>query len=175
MGKQLLQVGDIIKLNGGMRVYAFIPDKFIVSNRKASNNLCKTDLLVGQVFKNSGNLDIFRYELHKEITRIFSEQEYPITDSAISNFLKENVKDMQAEIFSIPEGEYLVIHTSYGGGGHGHGPTDIYPDGHFVKCSRLIDGEYNSEAVQVSFYQTGCFTAMIRDIEPIRQMELTFK
>jgi hypothetical protein len=58
------------------------------------------------------------------------------------------------------KGEYVVVKTKMEGGGTGHGPGDIYPDGHHVFCKRA-DGQ------KVNFYQTGCFTAMIEDIEPI--------
>jgi len=59
-------------------------------------------------------------------------------------------------------GRYVVYKTSYDGGGTGHGPHDIYPDGHHVFCERLDDRK-----VKVDFYQSGCFTAMIKDIGPI--------
>jgi hypothetical protein len=62
-------------------------------------------------------------------------------------------------------GRYLVYRTAMEGGGTGMGPHDVYPDGHHVYCRRLDDG------VEVDFYQTGAFTAMIRDIEPVGKAE----
>lgn len=61
-----------------------------------------------------------------------------------------------------PEGEYVVYKTSFDGGGTGMGPHDIFPDGHHVCCEKLDD-----PSVKVDFYQSGCFTAMIRDIAPV--------
>jgi hypothetical protein len=60
------------------------------------------------------------------------------------------------------KGRYVVLETTFDGGGTGHGPGDIFPDGHHVHCQRLTG--YNTK---VDFYQTGCFTAMITNITPI--------
>ena len=62
--------------------------------------------------------------------------------------------------FAYLEGTYVVIKTAIDGGGTGHGPGDVYPDGHHVFCKKTIDGE------EIDFYQSGCFTAMIEDIQP---------
>jgi hypothetical protein len=59
-------------------------------------------------------------------------------------------------------GRYVVTKTTTNGGGTGHGRYDVYPDGHHVYCERLDDRD-----VKVDFYQSGCFTCMIKDIEPV--------
>lgn len=66
-------------------------------------------------------------------------------------------------------GEYIVIKTTFDGGGTGHGPGDVYPDGHHVFC-RSAEGKK-----EVDFYQTGSFTAIIQDIKPIGRAELTYR
>jgi hypothetical protein len=63
-------------------------------------------------------------------------------------------------------GEYVVYKTCYDGGGTGMGPHDVFPDGHHVFCESLED-----RSVRVDFYQTGCFTAMIEEIEPTGHAE----
>lgn len=63
--------------------------------------------------------------------------------------------------FSYLAGRYIVTEARTQGGGQGHGPHDTYPDGHRVFCVGIGTGQ------KVDFYQTGCFTAMIEDIEPI--------
>lgn len=65
-------------------------------------------------------------------------------------------------------GEYVVYKTATNGGGTGHGPHDIYLDGHHVYCEKVDD-----PAVRVDFYQSGAFTAMIRDIQPIRRAQIS--
>lgn len=69
--------------------------------------------------------------------------------------------------FDYLRGKYIVYKTSEDGGGTGHGRYDVYPDGHHVFCFKEDD-----ETVQVDFYQTGCFTAMIEDIEPIGKAKM---
>lgn len=61
-------------------------------------------------------------------------------------------------------GKWVVYKTSYDGGGTGHGPHDVYPDGHHVFCEKVDDSQQ-----KVDFYQSGCFTAMIlpKDIKPV--------
>lgn len=64
-------------------------------------------------------------------------------------------------------GNYIVEDTKSDGGGYGHGPHDYYPNGHHVFCVS-VDGKR-----RVDFYQTGCFTAMIRDIKPVGKAKKT--
>lgn len=59
-------------------------------------------------------------------------------------------------------GRYVVVDAKSEGGGCAHGPHDVYPDGWHVFCERL-DDSHN----KVDFFQSGCFTAMICDIEPV--------
>jgi hypothetical protein len=69
------------------------------------------------------------------------------------------------ENFDYLRGKYIVTKTVMDGGGTGHGPHDVYPNGHHVFCESL-DGKR-----RVDFYQTGCFTCMLTDIEPIGRAE----
>ncbi|GAB0154560.1 hypothetical protein [Marinobacterium sp. BA1] len=71
--------------------------------------------------------------------------------------------------FDYLQGKYIVTKTEMTGGGTGHGANDAFPDGHKVTCKRE-DGKYT-----VSFYQSGCFTAMIKDITPIAEATLQWK
>ncbi|MCP4101413.1 MAG: hypothetical protein GY750_08315 [Lentisphaerae bacterium] len=73
--------------------------------------------------------------------------------------------------FAYFAGKYVVVKTSLEGGGAGHGPHDIYPDGHRVYCVKA-DLYAHDRTVKVDFYQTGSFTAMIEDIEPIGRARL---
>jgi len=64
------------------------------------------------------------------------------------------------------KGSYVVIKTSSDGGSTG---MDAYPDGHHVFCEKIESDETRHE---VDFYQSGCFTAMIKDIEPVGKAKL---
>ena len=64
-------------------------------------------------------------------------------------------------------GTYLAVKCTKGGGGTGHGSGDVYPDGWHVVAYKM-DGNNPVWSEEVSFYQSGCFTAMItRNIEVI--------
>lgn len=61
-------------------------------------------------------------------------------------------------------GRYIVTKTAMEGGGQGgHGPHDVYPNGHRVYCVSVD----NDPKQEVNFYQSGAFTAMITDIKPV--------
>lgn len=80
------------------------------------------------------------------------------------------------------KGRYVVTSTSFeGGSSPGERfsalPSDEYPDGHHVFCESLpnkLDEFSNDIRFQINFYQSGCFTAMIEDIEPVGQAKATW-
>lgn len=67
-------------------------------------------------------------------------------------------------------GRYVVTKTAFDGGGTViFGPGDVYQDGHHVFCTSL-DGKER----RVDFYQSGAFTAVIKDITPVGKAKLTW-
>ena len=72
-------------------------------------------------------------------------------------------------------GKWIVVKTAMTGGGTGHGPHDVYPSGHEVTCERVVERSYDYK-MRISFYQTGCFTAMIREgeVEVVGTAEATY-
>lgn len=69
-------------------------------------------------------------------------------------------------------GEYVVIKTAMEGGGMNFdGP---YPNGHCVYCQKLKNGKYNPNGNIVKFYQSGCFTCVIKNITPTAKMEKSY-
>ena len=72
--------------------------------------------------------------------------------------------------FDYLTGKYVVYRTVHDGGGAGgygrpnNSADDIYFDGHHVFCEKV-----NDPGVKVDFYQTGSFTALIEEIEPVGQ------
>jgi len=77
--------------------------------------------------------------------------------------------EVSVEKWQYLSGKYVVYKTANEGGGTGHGPGDLYPDGHHVFCESVID-----PSIKVDFYQSGCFTAMIHDIKPCGRAERTW-
>ncbi len=71
------------------------------------------------------------------------------------------------------QGKYVVTKTTFDGGSTGR---DAYPDGHHVFCRKIPEGKSYEHSLKVEheidFYQSGCFTAMIENIEPIGKAKL---
>ncbi len=62
-------------------------------------------------------------------------------------------------------GKYVVTEVRTDGGGPSF--DGGFPDGHHVFCESFDD-----RSREVDFYQTGCFTAMIKEITPIGRATL---
>jgi len=75
-----------------------------------------------------------------------------------------------AEDFAHMAGRYVVFKTASDGGGTGHGPHDVYPNGHHVYCEKL-DGSGH----RLDFYQSGCFSVVHTDVVPVGKAERTWK
>jgi hypothetical protein len=170
----LLRQGDVIKLKKGMDVYALIPEMFVIDNRRFSKELIKHEVKIGKVYKNPTKVKDQINEIIKDVKEAFSYQGYNLQIKDAEKFVTSKVKTPKSETFEIEEGEYLVTKTSNDGGGMGMGPHDTYSNGHHVFCKKLNKGKFDKDAVEVNFYQTGAFTAMIRDIKVIRKMQVSY-
>ncbi len=162
----LLQKGDIIRLEKGMRIYADIPESCYFENMPFSDKICHTDITIGNVYHRQ--TEVSKKEL---VSSVFNKIKYliPVTEEQVSGFVESLNLDFSKKSFdtSVFEGEYEVTRAERNGGGSqlamcGRG-LDTYPDGWHVYCQKVNDPD-----VKVDFYQTGCFTAMIEDITPIR-------
>lgn len=72
------------------------------------------------------------------------------------------------------KGAYVVEHARMEGGGTGHGPGDVYPDGWHVRARKLADdGCYDPLGVMISFFQSGCFSVVNKEIPVVSRMERT--
>lgn len=177
-----LLVGDVIEIKIGMKVYAKIPEKFVYSNAKLSDKLARTNIRIGETRENK--IGVLTYaEISKNIQKVFvHDVGIEIDVSKINDFVIANIGSYKTETFdtSIFVGEYVVVKANLEGGGTGHGQNDVYPDGWNVICKKLTpEGKYDENGLEVSFYQSGCFTVIHKPntIIPIRKMkmETTFK
>lgn len=182
--KELLKEGNVIILGAGMKVYAEIPEMFVYENTKLSSELTHTEVLIGKIYSNeeSQEDDIKKTvnDIVKRIVEAFDRHNLKMVDEMLAfDFVRNQLPPLPENCLKIPEGEYLVIKTDFCGGGTGHGQHDIYPDGHNVTCKKLRDGKYDADGFEVSFYQSGSFTAMIlpEELEVVRDMKMsvTFK
>lgn len=174
MDKKLLKAYDVIKLEAGMKVYTNIPEKFVYSNRRASNKLTSHDVRLGEVYGNTTDLAKVKKKIIEGIQESFSREigiEVPVEKA--EKFVTPILTEYTPEKFDTSTliGEYIVKETSMTGGGYAQA-NDYYPDGHLVRCKKLNDGKFDADGAEVWFYQSGSFTAMITPdkIQAIRQM-----
>lgn len=89
--------------------------------------------------------------------------------------MKTTREAMVGDIILLNDQKYVVEETKMCGGGTGHGPFDIYPDGWHVTARRLNnDGTYDPHGLTKKFYMSGCFTNMITEVEVVGKMKRTF-
>lgn len=73
----------------------------------------------------------------------------------VDEIVGEKVMDVAAR--------FVVEEAKMDGGGTGHGPHDIFPDGWCVIARQLdADGTYNPSNPKISFFMSGCFTGLIK-------------
>ena len=83
--------------------------------------------------------------------------------------------DHGAHDHSRGEALFVVEKAQMQGGGTGHGPHDVFPDGWYVEARRLHDDcSYNSQGEVIRFYQSGCFTCFIPEVEIVGKMRMLF-
>lgn len=73
--------------------------------------------------------------------------------------------------------EYVVIEAKMQGGGTGHGPHDVFPDGWCITAKRLKSGrKWDPNGEEITFYMTGCFINLItsNEILVVGKMKLGF-
>ncbi len=152
----LLQRGDTIRLEKGMKVYANVPERYLWT--PFSKESKRTDVIIGKVYKrNVPTLNEIISKVHSEVKSII-----PITYGDAENFVNGLNLDLADDSFdaSIFEGEYNVYFALSDGGRSTH--DGGYPNGWHVFCQKKDDPQ-----IEVDFYQSGCFTAMIPEIKPI--------
>lgn len=132
-------------------------------------------LKVGDVFELKPGMAIYAYIPEKFVYRNRPGSE----DLVMTNILQVGNKVLDVsnkEIFdtSIFLGNYVVETADLAGGGTGHGPHDVYPDGWYISARKLKNGKYDPKGMVVLFYQSGCFTAMNVDVPVIKTMKMSF-
>lgn len=149
MEKRLLQKGDVIRLDKGMKVYAKVPEKVLNKYRPFSTEKIRTDVLIGEMYCKP---EISKHDILCEMMNAINSI-VEVSDKQVEDIIDFLNLDFSATVFdsSIYEGEFIVDYIDYNGGWH-------------VNCFKKDD-----PSIQVDFYQTGCFTAMIPDIEPINK------
>ena len=133
-------------------------------------------VLVGEVVKSSlfQYGEFFDYRDHVTVGHCYDETKF---DEKTQQEVKtgRKVSSGNSDDASRADAEYVVIRAVMEGGGTGHGPHDVYPDGWHIHARRLdSDGKYNPEGEEIRFYQSGAFTCMVPEVEVVRTMQMTF-
>ena len=173
MSKRLLEEGDIIELVADMKVYADIPAMYIYENRRTSREISHQLVVVGKVYVNDTDISKSVGKVAEGVVERFSWEGFDLSLDVAREFVLSKVESAEKASFGLPGGKYIVYKTTFDGGGPDGGMSynsNAYPDGHHVFC-RKLDG---SGSV-VDFYQTGSFTALIADIEPVGSAELCWQ
>lgn len=159
---QLLQKGDIIRLEKGMEVYAEIPKNVYFCNRPFSTETTEQAIEIGRIYRSD---EVSKDSLISDIMKSINSH-IPVTKEQVTALVDSLNLDFSAKEFdtSIYAGEYVVDWAISNGGGSQACSSGIetYPNGWHVFCTKKED-----TSIHVHFYQTGCFTAMIEDIHPI--------
>lgn len=175
MEDKLLEKGDVITLKKGMKVYTKIPEMFVYSNRLTSEKLTSHIVTIGITYTNKTNISDSLKKVANGIVERFNWEGFDISFEDALCFVgntlgfKKDFKIPESKPFKITEGDFVVIDTSF----ESHGLN--YPGGYRVFCKKLKDGKFDKNGLEVNFYQTGSFTAMITDIKPINKMEISYE
>lgn len=160
--EKLLQRGNIFELKRGMSVYADLPEKFIFANRPFSDEKHNHDIVVGRVYTTSNYYESVA-KIENDVKEAIERPGLKVDKKQIEKFVNGIVPDKQEEQFdtSVFLGKYVVINTESSGSGNGMGQGDHYPDGWKVIAKKLNEDKFDPDGLEISFYQTGAFTAKI--------------
>ena len=152
----LLQENDIFRLEKGMNVYAFVPEKFVFVNTPFSEKLNEHAICIGLPLKKRvPNKDEMIIEIQKLLG---THMHLELSDKQIENFIESLNLNFNAEEFdtSVFLGEYRVYKAEWNGGKHDG------PDGWHVYCHKVDDPN-----IAIHFDQTGYFNAINPNIKPL--------
>jgi hypothetical protein len=89
--------------------------------------------------------------------------------------MNPNPLNQPGDVIAYPKlgrGQWVVVATCMTGGGTGHGPGDVYPDGHQLILRRLKGDVVDWTVPEKRFYQSGSFvdSVMLPYLKPVRRL-----
>ena len=168
----LLKKGDIIEIKKGHTIYGDIEERFLCSND--SYHLIHHDIIVGQRYEQRAPLEEGDEGYDPDfLKREYARQKDPNYKGmrGVVGFPSKEIDFYDSNVFA---GDYIVLYTTEDGGGTQGtlSGTESFPNGHHVFCKKIINEKVSWK--EIDFYQTGCFTAMITDIEPKCKARLNY-
>lgn len=169
MSEFLLQKGDIVRLEKGMSVYTFIPEKFSrCSCSPFSNKRISMPIEIGEILSKHFlfDKDEFREMITEKIQSLIKSD--TVTDEAVANFIESLNLDFSHEEFdtSIFAGEYIVCNVTFGGNGSDKSDFRDFQtySGWKIYCEKIDNPD-----IRVYFFRTGKLsTTTSRNIKVIR-------
>lgn len=152
----LLQENDIFRLEEGMKVYAFVPEKFVFVNAPFSEKLHEHAICIGSpLTKRVPDKDELISGIQKQLG---THMHLHLSSEQIERFIESLNLNFGSEEFdtSVFLGEYRVYTAAWNGGTHDGA------DAWHVYCHKV-----NNPNVVIHFYQTGDSTATNPNIQPI--------
>ncbi|MDR0859823.1 MAG: hypothetical protein LBO09_02320 [Candidatus Peribacteria bacterium] len=156
--KQQLEVGDVIHISEGNRVYLVerLEKTFPISNEAS----------IGEIYKEKEHLEKYMKSAPKKLLDLFDVWGTTLTREDAEGFIREHIKHTKFKEFSIPAGDFVVIKTYRKDGAQ------------CVHLQRLKDdGSYNPTSPEIYFYPNydcGPFTSFKGDTTVIRKMKVGF-
>lgn len=173
---KFLKEGDVIELVPGMKVYANVSEKYIYSNSIRDKKV-HAAVVVGKHYVFTGTaLDIIAKDYASDIVNRGKEVDILIPLKEATALVRKYAPVATIDTFVLEPGEYVVTSTSYDGGSSGGGMSghDSYPNGHHVFCTKVKERD-PLLITNIDFYQSGCFSAMVENITPVRKLKLIWK
>jgi hypothetical protein len=166
MDQQLLQRGDIIRLEKGMKVCTLVPGAFAYLGSPFWPTPKNKQIVIGSTLK-SGELS--KDTIANKVKKGLAELDIIPDNEKVTAFIDALNLDLSIKSFDTSkyEGEYTVIRTALEGGGTGMGPHDVFPNGHHVICTKNDD-----PSIEVDFYQTSGSSDLLTDVPVVRRAAL---
>lgn len=112
---------------------------------------------------------------HPETSHIDEDERVSIAARTGEIPLKTRTVELGAYDPSRAEAKFVIEAAKMQGGGTGHGPGDVFPDGWNVKARRLNnEGKYDPNGEVIEFYMSGSFTNKIdpKDVQVVGKMRM---
>lgn len=118
-------------------------------------------------------------EKHPVTVRCYESEDERVAAAAKSGKIPPKTRTVELGAYdsSRATAKFVVEVADMRGGGTGHGPGDIFPDGWYVRARRLNkDESYNPKGEVIYFYMSGCFTCMVeqKDVQVVGKMQMQF-
>lgn len=159
--ERLLQIGDVFKLETGMSIETKVEDNLIYGNVIFHTTKSEHLIIVGKTYPTPTEKEqkLCVQDLVQSLKHVINDTlGININRNVIKEFINPYIPKIPKQNFIFEPGLFIVVFTATDGGSE----RDSYPNGHHVFCKRLdVNGNYDHNAEEINFYQSGAFTHII--------------